>query len=688
MSFKDGSNIDDFNEYVNGDWIKNFTLPPDESEWGTFKEISDEVSKRLINILSEKTGDITNILYDRLLNYDNNTDRDRIELICIKNIISLLRPENFESNKRSNLGYVIGLLDVLAINPLFNIAANEDPKNTDIVKFTMFFPTLTLPEKIYYIDEGFAEYLEEFRKHIDTILRKSEEIDPEISNYNFSSDSALNCEISIAKSLKSAENTLDIDSMYARLPVKSFIETIGLCGVQFQTGFDCSIAQDLWIKYFSFITTINSDKTIPLEEIVVYDVPYFQKLTTILSTSNIEEILSYLAYNILSKLCKMTVKSFDESYYLFFDKKLKGIKSDIRRDRKVSQFLDGMYGEIIGQEYTKRYFNEESKNVVLSMINNIIDQMKRSIINSEILSINTKEHALKKIQYLRVKIGYPDIVKDYSQMIKNIKNKLDSNRLGQYVCLTDIFIYTRFFLFSRDVLGKIGKLGKDINKWSMNPQDVNAYYSPQMNEICFPAGILSEPVFNKDISLKTDSVEIMKIMAGNYGAIGSVIAHEITHGFDDQGRKYDYDGNLVNWWTDADLSKFKGKTQKMIDQYDSYFLTVNDQKIKINGRLTLSENLADLGGVVLSYRAFIEDMKKRGFVPDNDIKKIFFESYALLWRKKTSPEKVLSKIFSDTHSPSNFRVWILRNMDEFYDVYNIDEKSKMYLKPEDRVRIF
>jgi putative endopeptidase len=344
------------------------------------------------------------------------------------------------------------------------------------------------------------------------------------------------------------------------------------------------------------------------------------------------------------------------------------------RETRTIEILNSIVGELIGIYYADKYFSLESKILALDIVNLIKDELKQYLINNDWMEPSTKEKALLKLKLMNIKIGFPEnIKKNYNNL-----NVQDTNTFIQNI----INIHKFHNKYKLDSLYEL----IDRDKWYMNVQSINAYYSPNMNEIVFPAGILQEPFFsiNQDI-------------ASNFGGFGMIIGHEITHGFDDQGAKFDAYGNLINWWSENDFKKYKEKTNIVEQQYNNYEI----EGQRINGALTLGENIADIGGLALSYNAFKNYNKctkqkyKVHIIYDNNKTPLFsdeqqfFINFANIWKSKGRKEDTLNRLIIDVHSPPIFRVnGAIRNFDEFYKHFDIKSTDKLYLSPNDRVRLW
>jgi putative endopeptidase len=390
---------------------------------------------------------------------------------------------------------------------------------------------------------------------------------------------------------------------------------------------------------------------------------FFTKLASLINNESIETWKNYLAFHLVSNMAPYLSKGFDAARFEFYGKAVRGQQEQKPRWKRVLQVIDGSVGELLGQMYVEKNFNAEAKKRMLALVNNLQSTYADRIQRLEWMSDDTKKKALAKLNSFMKKIGYTDKWKDYKTVV------VSDNDYVANVLSASAYEYNF----------NLNKLGKPVDKteWGMTPQTVNAYYNPAFNEIVFPAGILQYPFFD----FKADD-------ALNYGGIGAVIGHEMTHGFDDQGRQYDANGNLNDWWTKEDAQKFVDKANVVVKQFDSYVVL---DTVHVKGELTLGENLADLGGIAIAYEAFKKTTQGKGndkidgFTPDQR----FFMSWAQVWRANTRPEEMASRIVTDPHSPNLWRCnGPLSNFEPFYNAFDIKPGDKMYRAPEDRAKVW
>jgi putative endopeptidase len=402
---------------------------------------------------------------------------------------------------------------------------------------------------------------------------------------------------------------------------------------------------------------------VKIDTVLVGQPKYFQALDALLKSQPIEVWKGKLKFDVLNGSANALSKSFRDARFEFFGKTLSGQKQQKERWKKMVATVDGDLGELLGQLYVEKYFPADAKKRMLDLVNNLQTVYHSRIEKLDWMSPETKKRAIAKLDAFTKKIGYPDKWKKYDDVV------IDKGTYYKNIQSVERHNFKEM----------VSKLGKPVDKteWGMTPPTVNAYYNPAFNEIVFPAGILQFPFFDKDAD---DAI--------NYGAIGAVIGHEMTHGFDDQGSQYDKDGNLKDWWTMEDKTKFKAKVKVVVDQYDKYVVLNN---VHVNGSLTTGENMADIGGLAIAYQAFKNTEQGKsdklidGYTPDQR----FFLAFGQVWRIKNRDETMRMRINTDPHSPEMFRVnGPLSNMPEFYKAFNVKPGDKLYRAEADRVKVW
>lgn len=402
----------------------------------------------------------------------------------------------------------------------------------------------------------------------------------------------------------------------------------------------------------------------PQEKVIVMQPSYFEALNNIVSSTDGAVLRHYLQANLLSSACGSLSDDFYEASFEFFSKQMSGIQEQKPRWKRAMTVPNSILGEAVGQMYVKKYFPEKDKQRMLEIVKNIQAGLGQRVAALDWMSDVTKAKAQEKLSSFTVKIGYPDKWKDYSSLSINPENSYYENLRAA----------SRWY--TEDNLAKIGK-PVDKTEWGMSPQTVNAYYNPTTNEICFPAGILQPPFYNSDAD---DAV--------NYGAIGVVISHEMTHGFDDQGRLFDKDGNMNNWWTDEDAEAFKAKAQGLVDQFNQIEIQPG---LMANGAATLGENIADQGGLRIAYTALQNSFNGKHPEPIDGFtaEQRFYLAYATLWAQNITPQEEQRLTLLDVHSLGRNRVnATLRNIDTFFEAFGIKEGNTMYRPESERVIIW
>jgi len=665
--------IIDFDEFVNGPWYNNNEIPPDHAEWGTFDLLINHNESKIISILNNISnnpnhpGNSVGLLFNRLLNTNESDD--------LKNITRLKKYLDLIDtiSNLSDLGKITGLYTNIGINPFFNLFTNEDPKDTSKVKLTICPIELCLPDKTYYNDPSMNDYIVKFKSHITDIF-KIFGYDNQNDNQNESSmaNDFIKIESTISLVLQSPDKARDLDKSYFKTTIEGFISIMAdtQCKIEkysknHSIHVETKNIREMWTNYF------KHSGLSAVDEIVIYDISYLRKISVIIQMMDLSKIKNYIKYLVIKSLSCCIINKVDKLMFDFYGNVIHGQTIETKKITRIIDWLNDnkIIGEIIGKEYIDLYFDHESKKYVKDIIAKIKDQMRLSILKSDWMTESTKYNALLKLNTFKSKIGSTDNWRSHTKLTNYLKNKLDNND-----SLIDITVLINVYTYKTEILDLVDT-NYDPDKWSMNPHEINAYYDPHRNEIVFPAGILQKPFFDK-----TQSPNI------NFGMIGVIIGHEIIHGFDDQGRKYDHTGKLKNWWDDISLKNYDGISKKLIDQYNKYSLYGKN----VNGKLTLGENIADLCGVSLSLKALKQYYSDKSVnIRVNDIQE-YFMSYAKIWRTKTRKEKTIANILSNPHSPSKFRIFVLRNIDEFYQVFNIDNSSpmSMYLEPKSRIVLY
>jgi putative endopeptidase len=500
---------------------------------------------------------------------------------------------------------------------------------------------ISLPDEAYYRDEKYAEIRTAYLAHITAMFTLAK-----VSNPGENATKVLALETSIAShhwdQVKDRDATLTYNKM-DRAQVKALMP-----------AFD-------WELYL----TAGEIPAIVLDSVIVQQPSFFEGLGAILAGFDADAWKAWLKWHIISGAAPYLSDEFTNENFAFFGKTLSGTPELRERWKRAVSMIEGSLGEAVGKVYVQKYFPAEAKARMEKLVANLIEAYRLSINELAWMSPDTKAKALEKLGKFRPKIGYPDKWRDYSAL-KTTPDDLYGN-VGRVV------------KFQRDhELSKIGK-PVDRDEWHMAPQTVNAYYNPVMNEIVFPAAILQPPFFGLD---HDDAV--------NYGGIGAVIGHEIGHGFDDQGSKYDGDGALNNWWTDSDRAAFEERTKALIAQYDA-LIPEEATDVNVNGALTIGENIGDLGGLTIAYKAYQISLagKPSPVIEGMSGEKRLMLSWAQIWRAKVRPEEMRRRIATDPHSPAEFRCnQILKNFTPFYEEFGVTEKDALWLEEQSRVQIW
>jgi putative endopeptidase len=613
----------DFYNTVNHKWLNETEIPDDYQRWSVFNELNDINIERLKEILSSKSDDkdLQKIL---ILNEQYLSRQD--EFILSDELKTFLDKLNSFENKNTLLRFIWENFNMFDISTPLNLSVYSDYNNADYNILHLSGGGIGLNRE-YYFDEEHKDIRKKYKLFLKDLLSL-------IPEYNIDVESIYYIEETLAKHAYTNVEKRDPH-------LRNNIMNIEILENNYPH-----------LKLSEMFQTMN----IVPQDINVSNPTYLKNLDDMWKVITVKRWKQYFIYLYFKKVSFLFSKKVEEIIFNFYGKEMSGVIKMKPEWKRAIEFVESTIGMLLSKEYIKRYFSEESKEKVILMIQYIRKELEKRLKDNTWMKDSTKKYALVKLDKMNFKIGYPDKWIDFSSMDINSDNSLYQNMLN---------IYT----FEHDF--EFNQLYRNVDKslWFMCPHEINAYYSPSYNEIVFPAGILMEPFFGDN-------------MIRNFGGIGMVIGHEITHGFDDQGRKYDADGNLNEWWDSMDLERFNREASTLRDQFNK--LTIEGRNI--NGELTLGENIADLGGLEISYGAMKEYIINNN---DNGDIKEFFYNYATIWRCKSRKEDTLRRLIIDPHSPPCYRVnQILSNVDSFYKIFNITENDNMYIPPEDRVKIW
>ncbi len=648
---------DDFFRFVNGSWLDRTEIPDDQTSWGGFNKLRKETDADVLNILADaiekddfpelkdaegnlKTSDQQKAVYY----YQSIMDtvaRDAAGIDPIKPFMAKID----EMKTKDDLEELLINFTPYGGAGFFGFQVFNDLMNSNMNAGYVGSAGLGL-SRDYYVDqdEDTKNKRKMYEAHIARMLQK---FGYDEATAKADAATILAFETSLAEPQMTKEMQRDARNIYNPMSLEELSK------------------MSPSINWKNFLKEIGAGE---VDKVIVTDPGYFKAMDKVIKTSSVDDIKKYLRWNLINTAAGLLTTDLETANWEFYAKDLRGAKKQRPRDERALANVNGAVGEALGKLYVDAKFPPEAKKKAEEMIANVMLGFEVRINSLEWMSEETKKKALEKLNKLTVKIAYPDKWKDYSALeIKGIKEG------GTYF---DNSVNVAKWNF----LENIAKIGKEVDRseWGMSPQTVNAYFNPVNNEIVFPAAILQPPFYD----YRADE-------AVNYGGIGAVIGHEISHSFDDSGSRFDGDGNLNNWWTEEDLTKFTALGKKLSAQYGEF--TVIDD-VKINGEFTLGENIGDLGGLRAAYEGLQIFYKNNGKPEPIDgftAEQRFFMSWGTIWRTKSRPEALRNQVKTDPHSPGMFRAFVpLLNIEAFYDAFEIKEGDKMYLKPEDRVAIW
>jgi putative endopeptidase len=640
---------DDFFKYVNGGWINKVSIPADQGRWGSFNELREFNNDAVLKVLKKAGADVN--LYPEGTDQRKAADFFSIgmdslaaERAGIEPLIPYIDRIGLIKSKSDIQAYLAE--DIMTGGgAFFGISVLSDLKNSKKVAVYLDAGGLGLPERDYYLktDEKSKETREKYKAHLANLFKLSDKRHDQAEAW---AAKVLAIETQLAASMLSKEESRNPEIQYNP---KTLAELSKIT-----PSID-------WQSYFEALK-INEDT------IIVTEPKYMAEYEKVVNSFPIEDIKTYLKSALLRGSAPLLSNAFVQESFDFNTKYLRGTDKMLPRWKRVLGLTNTYLGEAIGKLYVDENFPPEAKAKALAMVENIRRAFAERIKGLDWMSDSTKQMALGKLNTFNVKIGYPDQWKDYSSLVIDKKPESAS------------FYVNAVNAAKFQVQEEIAKLGKPVDKkeWIMTPQTVNAYYNPLFNEIVFPAGILQPPFYD----YRADE-------AVNYGGIGAVIGHELSHGFDDMGSQFDAEGNLKNWWAESDLSKFKEKGKAYVDQFNKYEPLPG---VFVQGQFTLGENIGDLGGLAIAFdglQLFYKENGKPenmdGFTPEQR----FFISWGTIWRAKYRDETLRTQVQTDPHSPSMYRAnGPLTNFEPFYKAFNVAEGDKMYRPENERVKIW
>ena len=633
---------DDLYRYLNGGWLKSHQIPADRASDGVAYALHDEAEAQVREIIegahlikdggaeAQKIGDL----------YRSFMDTDAIEKLGTSPLAADIASIDAITNK-SDFISTMSLLEMKGVGGIFGASIYTDAMDSETNIIYLGQGGLSLPDESYYREEQYAPIREAFLEHVAKMFALA---GISVSTADVASILALETSIAACHwdQVRDRDATLTYNK-HSRAELEKLAPAIDF---------------PLWIKS-------GEVPTKAFESVIVREPDFFSGVSALLEKFDRNAWVLWLKWQLISGSAAYLNDALVQQNFAFYGTTLSGTPQIRERWKRAVSLVEGSLGEAVGRIYVERHFPPAAKAAMNELVANLIEAYRISISELSWMSAETKAKAFEKLTKFTPKIGYPDKWRDYSSL---------------QISADDLFgNLGRISAFARDYeLAKIGA-PVDRSEWYMTPQTVNAYYNPGMNEIVFPAAILQPPFFDIDAD-----------PAVNYGGIGAVIGHEIGHGFDDQGSKYDGDGNMVDWWTQSDRDEFEVRANALIAQFDA-LSPEETPDITVNGALTVGENIGDLGGLSIAYKAYLLALKGASAPVIDGLtgEQRFFLAWAQAWRGKVRPEELRRRIATDPHSPYEFRCnAIVRNIDEFYTAFDVNEKHTLWMKESERVRIW
>jgi predicted metalloendopeptidase len=632
---------DDFYRYVNGNWLKTAKIPADRAEYGSFIKLDEDSQARLRTIIEESSakpqkaaGSDEQKVGDLYASFMNEKKLEELSLKPLEG--ELARIDAVQNNDQ--LASLFAHFGLINVNTPLGAYVNQDDKDPNQYIVNFFQSGLGLPDRDFYLvdDPKFKEIRQKYLVHVEKMLTLAGD-----KSAAAEAKQIMDLETALAKKYWTRVESRDADKVYNKYEIAKL------------KNITPAFNWDIFLK----------DSGITSPAVIVAQPSAFTGFGEQLQKTPLPVWKTYLKWHLISSYAQYLSKPFVDQDFDFYGKTLQGIEEQRPRWKRGVEAEQSAVGEVLGKIYVAKYFPPEAKARMEGLVKNLLKAYEQSIQSLDWMSDDTKKQALDKLAKFTPKIGYPNKWRDYSALSISA-----DDLVGNMIRAAEFESHYQ-----------IGKLGKPIDRgeWQMTPQTVNAYYNPNMNEIVFPAAILQPPFFNMDAD---DAI--------NYGGIGAVIGHEIGHGFDDQGSKYDGTGALKSWWTAEDRKKFEARTKALIDQYNQYEPI---KGYKVNGALTIGENIGDLGGASIAYKAYQIALNGQpgpamdGFSGDQR----FFIGFAQVWSSMRRDELALERIKTDPHSPPEFRLkGVVVNVPQFYTAFDVKAGDAMFLAPEKRVKIW
>jgi putative endopeptidase len=640
---------DNFFNFVNGTWVKNTEIPADKTRWGSFDELRQKTDMDALAILNEASQNPV---------YKSNTDQGKA-VNLYKSImdtvarnkagIAPLKPYLDKINKVQNVADLQKLMIEMASKGgigFFGVGVGTDAKNSNRNVVNVGPGSLGLPDRDYYVSDD-ADSRDKRGKYVDHVARMLGLLGEKSETAKMNAQKILQLEIDMSKPRLDRVERRDRRKTYNPMTVADLQKLTPA------------------INWEGYITGIGLPK---VDSVIVSQPRYMEALQGLFVQNKVEDWKAYMRWTLLNDAASKLSTSIEKANWDFYSKTLSGAIKQRPLDERALQVVNGATGEALGKLYVDKMFPEKAKQKATEMIKYVIKAYEKRILTLTWMSTETKAKAIEKLNNMTIKIGYPDKWKDYSAL--TIKSPAEG---GTYY---DNTMSISNWSFKRN----IDKLAKPVDKteWGMSPQTVNAYYNPSNNEIVFPAAILQPPFYDYNAD-----------EAVNYGGIGAVIGHEISHGFDDSGSRYNAEGNLVNWWTEEDLKQFTVLGTDLANQYSALEPLPG---IKVDGKFTLGENIGDLGGINAAYdglQLYLKMQGNPGLIDGYTPEQRLFISWATIWRSKMRDEAIKNQVKTDPHTPGMYRAYVpLLNLETFHKAFDIKPGDGMYLEPEKRVKIW